>query len=267
MKKVLLAVFVCLLALLTLTACKGKKTEATKAVEAMIAEIGDVTVDSADALAEIQRAYAALSADEKERVKNYDKLQKALETLKAEQNRFASYDEMNDLIADVIEIAGSKYSKDGTDFSGLIERGNALLEQYNDLDEEGKAKVQITDEFKSALEAISEMAEGTEASAAEYVKAFNSVYADKNYEITAVYCIKQLREDTQYHIFALTYKDADGAEHNLYANARCSSNTKAEVIANNADTFFADAAVSETYDAILNGNVTLDLESVLQLAG
>lgn len=266
MKKILLAAVICLLAALTLTACGGKKTEATKAVEAMIGDMGEITIDSADALGKIQEAYNALSAEEKERVKNYDKFEKALETLKAEKQRFASYDEMNAKIAEIVNAAGSTFSKDGTDYSKLIESGNAILEQYGKMSGEEKSHIQMPDDFKSALETLGGYVSGTEAIATEYVKAFYTVYKDQKYEVTNIYCIKQIRNETQFHVFALTYKDAAGAEHTLYANARCSADTKAAAIAENADAFFAEKSVSDDFNAVTNGNVEINVENVLKNA-
>ena len=76
----------------------------------------------------------------------------------------------------------------------------------------------------------------------------------------------QIRDEVEYHIFALKYKDENSEEHYLYANARCSSNTTAETIAANADSFFSEKAVSDDYNAVLNGNINVDLEAVLELA-
>lgn len=266
MKKVLICILVCLMAALTLTSCKGKKTEATKAVEAMISELGEITIDSADELAAIDKAYAALSADEKDRVKNYDKFTKAKQDLKALKTKFKSYDEMNETIRQIIDLASTTFSRDDTDFTDLISKGNAILEQYKQLSKEEKQYVNVTDELEEALKKLSDMVGSTEKSAAEYVKAFNSIYAEENYEVAAVYCIKQLRDETQYHIFALTYKDADGKEHNLYANARCATGTTAEVIEQNKDVFFSETAADYSFNAVFNGNVDLDLETVLKLA-
>ena len=265
MKKVIIVILAVVLAAAMLTSCGGKRTDAVKAVEQMINEIGDVTLDSAEAISAAEKAYAVLSADEKKAVRNYDKLEKAAETLKALQTKFDSYDEMNEVIRQILDAATTTFSSNSTDFSDLIEKGDAIVAQYEELDADGKAYVNVTDELKEALETLKSSVDRTTASAAEYVKAFRSVYAEENYEVTAVYCIKQVRDDTEYHIFALTYKDADGNEKTVYANARCSANTTAQTIADNADSFFASKAVSEDYNAAKNGNVALDLEAVLKL--
>ena len=174
---------------------------------------------------------------------------------------------MNKVIADVIEAAKTTFSKDGTDFSALIEKGEALLEQYKDLSGADKDYVQMSDEFTAALDALKEAADVTVKAAAEYVKAFNTVYKGKKYEVTGVYCIKQIRDDRAYHIFALTYKNEKGEEGSVFANARCTAETKAETMVKNKDSFFAKESVSSTYNAKENGNVTLELAEVLKLAG
>ena len=266
MKKILICCLVCLLAVLTLTSCKGKKTEATKAVEEMIKAIGTVTLDSEEQLNEIKKAYTALSADEKNRVKNYDDYQEAVNELKTIQTRFKSYDEMNATIQNVIDTAATSFSEDGVNYTDLIAAGQEILDRYEDMDKEAKENVKVTDEFKTALETLKSIAGDTEAIAAEYVKAFYTVFADEKYEVTNIYCIKQVRDETQYNIFALTYKDAAGNETTLYANARCSNETKAATIAENKESFFAKSAVSDVFNAAENGNVPLDVDAVLKLA-
>ena len=265
MKKILSVFLICLMSVSLLAGC-GKRTDAVKAVESQIKAIGEVSLDSADAIDAAQKAYNALSEDEKKAVHNHKKLAEAAEELKALQTKFGSYDEMNDAIDKILDAAGSSFTANGTDFSGLIEQGEAILEQYKDLDKEGQSYVKVTDELSEAIESLKGSVDRSTESAAEYVKAFNTVYADEKYEVTAVYCLKQVRDDTEYHIFALTYKDAAGQETTLYANARCSANTKASVIVDNADAFFAAKAVSDDYNAKENGNVTLDLAAVLELA-
>lgn len=266
MKKVLFCILVFALALLTLTACSGKRTDAVKAVESMIKEIHDISLDSEEAILAAQKAYAVLTVDEKKAVRNYDDLQDAAEELKALKNTFSSYDDMNKVIDKIMDTANSTYTSNDTDFSALIEQGEAIIEQYKDLNKEGKEYVKVTDDLSAAIHTLKESVDRTTASAAEYVKAFNTVNAEKKYTVTGVYCIKQVRDQTEYHIFALTYQDTDGNEHSVFANARCSANTVAETIVNNADTFFAGNAVSEDYNAVKNGNVTIDLETVLKAA-
>ena len=265
MKKAITVLLICLLSVSLLAGC-GKRTDAVKAVESQIKAIGEVSLDSAEAIDAAQKAYNALSADEKKAVHNYDKLTDAAEELKALQTKFGSYDEMNDAIDQILNAADSSYTSNDTDFSKLIEQGEAILEQYKDMDKEGKEYVKVSEELSEAIEALKGSVDRTTQSAAEYVKAFNTVYADENYEVTAVYCLKQVRDDTEYHIFALTYKNAAGEETTLYANARCSANTLASVIADNADAFFAAKPVSNDYNAVENGNVTLDTAAVLELA-
>lgn len=64
----LLAVVVCL------SLCACGKSEAVKNVETLIDTIGEVTLDSEATIAAAEEAYAALTAEEKEKVENYDLL-------------------------------------------------------------------------------------------------------------------------------------------------------------------------------------------------
>ena len=265
MKKILTMLLIFVLSLTLLAGC-GKRTDAVKALEAQIDAIGEVTLDDADAVAAAQSAYAVLSEKEQKAVRNYDKLTEAADKLKALKAKFKSYDEMNEAIDNILEAAESVFTSNDTDFSKLIEQGEAILEQYKDMDEDGKAYVKANEALSEAIDALKAGVDRTTASAAEYVKAFNELYAEENYEVTAVYCIKQVRDETEYHIFALTYKDADGKETTVYANARCSANTTAGIIKENADAFFAAKPVSTDYNAAENGNVTLDLAAVMDKA-
>ena len=266
MKKVISVILLFALCAALFAGCGGKRTDAVKAVEEQIKAIGEVSLDSAEAISAAQKAYTALSEDEKNAVRNYDDLTAAAEKLRALQTTFRSYDEMNESINAILEAAKSTFSADDTDYSGLIEQGEAIIAQYKDLDAAGKDYVKVNDELSAALETLKAGVDRTVQSAAEYVKAFNELYAEEGYEVTAVYCIKQIRDETEYHIFALTYKDKDGAETTLYSNARCSANTTAKVIVQNADAFFAKKAVSDDYNAAERGNVKLDLDAVLEKA-
>ena len=264
MKKFLSVLFVLVLSVLLFVSC-GKKTEAVKNVEAMINSLSDSAIDE-DAISEIESAYNALSREEKEQVKNLNKLEKAKEELAAEQAKQKSYDEMNAAISQILDAAKANYSTDGTNYEELLSQAQEIMDKYEKLPDSEKEKVNVTDELSEAVDAITAYTATAEDSTATYVKAFYSVYADKKYEVSAVYCIKQIRDNTEYHIFALTYKDEKGEEHNLYANARCSANTTAETIITNAESFFAEKAVSDEYNAILGGNVELNLDAVLQKA-
>jgi|GEM_PF-3560685 len=267
MKKVLVLISVCLLSVLVLASC-AKKTEATKNVESMINGLADVQidVDSEESLAEIESAYNALSDEEKERVNNYEKLKKAQEEFSSVQTKHETYENMNSAISEIIDAAQAEFSGDDTDYSELMSQAQDVLDKYDELEDEEKENINISEDFSQAVESISSYVASAEESAAAYVKAFNSVYADENYEVTGVYCIKQIRDTTEYHIFALTYKDEAGEEHDLFSNARCSANTNAETIVANSDTFFCERAASDEYNAKLNGNVPLNLETVLSLA-
>ncbi|MBQ7638333.1 MAG: hypothetical protein IJS90_05505 [Clostridia bacterium] len=267
MKKIISIITVCLMSVIILASC-GKKTEATKSVEGQIKGLADVQIglDSEEAVSEIESAYNALSDEEKERVKNYDEFQSIKEELASVKTKAESFDKMNSSINDIVDAAKAGFSSADTDYSELISQGRQILDKYEELEDEDKESVKISEDFNKAMESLSSYVETAEKSTAEYVKAFNSVYAEENYEVTNVYCIMQIRDGVEYHVFALTYKDKDGNESNLYANARCSANTTAETIIANADSFFAKRAVSDDYNAVINANVALDVEKVLSLA-
>ncbi|MCH5198904.1 MAG: hypothetical protein J1E34_08365 [Oscillospiraceae bacterium] len=267
MKKIISIVFVLILSALVLCSC-GKKTEATKNVENMINALADIKIgiDSGEQIAEAESAYNALSDEEKAKVKNYNKLEKAKEELASVQAKYESFDEMNSVIEKIIDAANTRFSTENTDYAELLSQAQDILDNFNKLSDEEKKNVNVSDELNEAIEALNAYTSSAEKSTAAYVKAFNEVYADEKYEVTAVYCIKQIRDATEYHIFALTYKDKNGEEHNVYANARCSANTTAQTIISNAETFFSENAVSDDYNAVIGGNIDLNLEKVLELA-
>ena len=78
MKKIISAILVFALCL-SLAACG--KSEAVKNVEAMIDALGEITAESIDAIRAAEDAYAALTPEEQEQVKNY-------ETLTATRDRY-----------------------------------------------------------------------------------------------------------------------------------------------------------------------------------
>lgn len=267
MKKIISVICICLLSLVVLASC-SKKTEAVKNVEGMIDGLAEVVIgtDSEGILAEIESAYNALSDEEKADVDNYDKLSAAKEELSSVIAKNDLYNEMNSAISEITDALQADFSNKNTDYAELISQVQDILGKYDELSDDEKENINITDEFNEAVDTVNALVSSAEKSAAEYVRAFNTVYADKKYEITGVYCIKQIREGTEYHTFALTYKDGSGEEHNIYANGRCSANTPAQTLVANADTFFSERAVSDDYNAIINSNIDIDFDAVTALA-
>lgn len=75
------AVSLILALIICLSLCACGKSEEVKAVEEKIASIGEVSIEKADIIQEVNQAYEALSDEDKEKVENFDILQKSMDAL------------------------------------------------------------------------------------------------------------------------------------------------------------------------------------------
>ena len=234
------------------------KSEGVKTAEKLIDEIGDVSLDSADAIQNAKEAFAKLGSEEKEKVGNYKKLTKADETY----IRAASDD-----IAAVVKASESSFSDDSFKVSDNLAKINDIKERYNGLKKYQQESIKDFDKLDAAAEKLNGYVENAEKAAVQYVKAFLQTEKGKDATVTAVYCIKQIRNETdEYHFMALTYNGADGSEHDVYSCARFTPDVSVDAIMSHADTFFADSPASASGDAKTNGNVTLNAEEIVAAA-
>ena len=74
----ILSVIICLALTLTLSACG--KSEEVVSTESLISEIGTISFNSKETISEAEKAYNALSAEDKEQVSNYTDLETAKES-------------------------------------------------------------------------------------------------------------------------------------------------------------------------------------------
>lgn len=258
MKKIALSVIAVALCAVLLTACG--KTDATKEVEALIKNISsNVTLDDEWAVDEALEAYEKLSDEEKGKVKNYKKLEDA----KAEIDKLNS---LNDYISQMVDSADTTFSKDDFDVSGLIGQYDEMVSLYEGLEDNQKAQIEGFDKLEGAIAQLKDYDTAAQEAAAAYVKGFMEVYKGKGYTVTAVGCIKQIREDKEYHFFSLTYKDSAGKEHNAYSTARFVGANVVNTIIARPDIFFAAEPASEETDCLKYGNVTIDVEAAIAAA-
>ena len=227
------------------------KSESVKTAEKLIDEIGDVSLDSADAIQNAKEAFAKLSNEEKEKVGNYKKLTKADET-------YNGIKAVSDDIAAVVKASVSSFSDDSFKVSENLAKINDIKERYNGLKKYQQESIKDFDKLDAAA---------AKKAAVQYVKAFLQTEKGKNAAVTAVYCIKQIRNETdEYHFMALTYKGADGSEHDVYSCARFTPEVSVDAIKSHEDTFFADKPASESGNAKTKGNVTLNAEEIVAAA-
>ncbi len=258
MKKYFFAAMILSLSAVLLASCG--KSESVKEVEALIKDIDShVSLDSEEAISAAQEAYDSLSDEEKEKVGNHKKLESAVE----------KYDELaglNDYIAKMVDSAGTSHSKDDFDVSGMLDKYDEMVSLYNGLKDSEKEQFADFDKLENAVAQLKDYDAGAQEAAAAYVRGFMEVYKDEGYTVTAVGCIKQIREDKEYHFFSLTYKDKDGKEHNAYSTARFVGANVINTIIARPDIFFAEAPATEDTDCLKNGNVNIDLNAVLEAA-
>lgn len=259
MKKCGIVVLIVLLTAVLFSGCG--KTEAVKAAEKLIASIGEVDLESGDVISDAREAFDALTEEEQGKVKNTKKLEKAEETY----NGFVDF---NDDIAAVVKGAEVSFSDKDFNVNTLLEKAAEIKTAYEAMSDERKAMVKDYDKIDASVEVLNSFVENAELAAAQYIKAFNSVFKEEKYTVTGVYCIKQIRNETdEYHLFALTVKDAADKEKTFYSHARCTTDVAADAIAARAETFFAEKPVTDESDAKKCGNVALDIEAVLALLG
>lgn len=234
--------------------CACSKSEAVKEAEAKINSIGDVGFDKLTAIEMAEKAYALLSAEDKEDVKNYDKLVAAREYYE-DITDFA--DKAKELDAKLDKVL-SEY---GISYEDISEAYTELKERYDAADEAKKA-LYAFDEIISKAEEYFASFEAANASAVSYIKGFLEYNKDKSVTVTDVACISQVSDGTTYYLFALKYTE-DGKEKTVYSSARFANTPPAESFIANAQVFFCDEPVSEKTDPFSNANVITDVEKIL----
>ena len=256
MKKYVFASFMIALSCLLLASCG--KTDATKRVISMIKDIGsDVGLDSDEAISMAQAAYDMLSDEEKAKVNNYNKLTDAAD-------KYEKLVGLNDYISQAVNSADTTFSKDGFNVSGMLDQYDEMVSLYDSLSDSDKAQIQDFDKLEAAMQQMQKYDDAAQEAAAAYAKGFMEVY--KGYTITAIGCIKQIRDEKEYHFFSLTYKDKEGNEHNAYSTARFVGSNVINTIIARPDLFFAEAPATEETDCLKNGNVTIDVAAALKTA-
>ncbi|MBR3974438.1 MAG: hypothetical protein IKJ88_01105 [Clostridia bacterium] len=251
-KKIVLAVIL-MLCVVFMASCS--KTEATKNVEALIENIGELSSDSKKAVNEALKAYNALSDEEKEKVDNYSEL----------ESKKAALDEADGFgkkLKKLLKNEDNQFTDSKDSITDILEEAKELSEEYEAMSEAAKGLVD-TDGLKAFIEKFEKYVVNAEDAAKAYIKAFNQVFKGKKYTVTAIYCIKQIRDNgDEYHMFALKYKDKNKKTHTVYSNARFMSSAAYDLIVEKADIFFAEEPASESSDPVKNANLKLDIEAL-----
>lgn len=251
-KKIVLAVIL-MLCVVFMASCS--KTEAVKNVEALIENIGELSSDSKKAVNEALKAYNALSDEEKEKVDNYSEL----------ESKKAALDEADGFgkkLKKLLKNEDNQFTDSKDSITDILEEAKELSEEYEAMSEAAKGLVD-TDGLKAFIEKFEQYVVNAEDAAKAYIKAFNQVFKGKKYTVTAIYCIKQIRDNgDEYHMFALKYKDKNKKTHTVYSNARFMSSAAYDLIVEKADIFFAEEPASESSDPVKNANLKLDIEAL-----
>lgn len=253
MNKKIISAVILLLCVVFMASCA--KSEEVKNVEAMIESIGILSAESKKDINDALKAYKALSDEEKEKVSNYSELESKKEALD-EAEAF------NKKITKLAKNKDNSFTESEDSITDILADAKELLTESEGLSQDVKALVS-TDELKELVAQFEQYIANAEDSAKAYIKAFNEVFKGKKYTVTAIYCIKQIRDNgDEYHMFALKYKDKDKKTHTVYSNARFMSAAAYDLIVEKADIFFADTPASESSDPVKNANLELDLEAL-----
>ena len=253
-KKIVLAVIL-VLCVVFMASCS--KTEAVKNVETLIESIGELSSDSKKAINEALEAYEALSDEEKEKVGNFSEL----ESKKAALDEAEAFSKK---VKKLVKNKDNQFTDSKSSITDILKDAKELLAEYENLSADVKALVSI-DELNELIEKFELYIVNAEDAAKAYIKAFKEVFKGKKYTVTAIYCIKQIRDNgDEYHMFALKYKDSKKKTHTVYSNARFMSSAAYDLIVEKADIFFAETPASEASDPVKNANLELDLDTLMK---
>lgn len=253
MKKKIIPALLLSLALLAFAGCA--KTDAAKEVIELIKTVSaNVTKESGEELASVRHEYNLLSEKEKKQVNNLSRLEKA-------EALYESISTMNEDIAAILRESSASFSSAAFAPTAMLARAQEIKEDYKDLSDDAQAEIEGVESLDEAIEKLQACIDSAEKVAKVYAQAFLSLH-DKA-EVTGVYCIQQIRDEGELcYFFALTYQEG-GEEKRVYSNARFRESIAVSDIVSNAESAFAEKPAGDGYDAIANGNVTLDLKNVL----
>lgn len=253
MKKIISALLIMSLMCVLFAACG--KSEAAKAVEEKIKAIGEITIDKGPAVEDAMKAYSLLTGEDKGDVKNFDKLSEA----KKELDELVAVANRCDVLSKKFDEVFARY---GISASEIIDEYNALTEIIPEGEDKEGGKYAFFAEVKEKYESYNKLRENASASACSYVNGFYEVNKGKTVEIEEIGCIAQISNDTEYFLFALRYKD--GAESKaVYSSARFAGTPSVQTILSHADNFYKEAPASANTDALLKGNIILDVAAIL----
>lgn len=249
----------CLILCVVLLFSSCLKSEAVKNTELLIENIGILTLDSEKAIKEAEKAYKALTDEEKEKVENYEELVNKRET-------FDSAEKFNDAVSEIVDETDAKFANAKANITDMLDSANDLLSEYNSMDEEKKALVSDFSSLEGVIDTLKSYKLNAEKAAGAYVKAFYAINEDEDYTVKAVYCIKQIRDNgDEYHMFALDYLNK-GKTETIYSTARFISEAAYSLIIEKEDVFFVEEPLNDSTNAVKSGNITLDIEEVLKYA-
>lgn len=139
-KKKMMLMVIAIIILALCSACKKTSEDARRVSEA-IEGIGTVSPDKESDIKEINKAYDALSDEDKAAVKNYD----VLETANKELKRLKCKD-LDDRIHDTLANANND------DMNAYISEMQSLVDEYNELDAAGQALIMNIDNLNETLD-------------------------------------------------------------------------------------------------------------------
>ncbi len=254
MKKLLSFTLILSLVLVCFASCS--KSEEVKAVEAKIKAIGEISLDSEEVIEEAEKAYALLLGKDKGDVKNYEELKNA----RAELDSMKSLKDKAQELVDKYNKALSEYGNDYSEVSAVFEE---IYEEMASVGEDKKeAYEEIISEVKEKEESYNALSEAAQNSAVSYINGFFEVNKGKDITVKEIGCIAQISDGIVYYLFAAVYEEG-GKEEKVYSAARFTGTPTMESMLNSKDNFYRDEPASDKTDALIYGNVTIDVSAVL----
>lgn len=257
MKKIIPLIVV--IALVCSFFCSCGTSDAAKAVIAQIDAIEDVNLDSLDAIEKAEKAYAVLIGEDKGDVKNYEKLTEA----RATYNKLKDF---SDKVTSLIQKYDKTFVEYGISYTAISEESAEIKNIMDASDGSLKEKYEAIYAPVAEKEAkYKEVADKSLMSAESYIKGFYEINKENKSAITVkeIGCIAQISDGETYFMFAVVY-DENGVEKKVYAKARFANAPTVESMVKYADNFYCDAPASEKTNALISGNVIIDVNAVLQ---
>lgn len=183
MKRVV-ALTLCLLVILSLTACKS---EEAKRVDKMIDDIGTVTLDSEEAISEAEHAVVSLETEDRDQLENVGKLKEKRQeyTLLVNKEKVEKVESLIENIGEVSLTNTEKLEEAKTAYNALPKEAKELVSNYNIIEEaESTLSSLRVDDVIALIDSIGKVTKDSEKAIREAEEAYKALSSDEQNKVT-----------------------------------------------------------------------------------